>query len=163
MAGFSGIRLDWEVDGTMWRLYHRPQGARGSLLESVTGWGQGRYHARRWQAIVNLRFGRMPANAYPIASRVDNCIIVHLQCHYRDTSAGGQTPDVEASFIPGEIIPPNLPAWMKQRSHNASQRVEQFDQGALVQITTIAGKTKVIECGLATSAAWNYVINNQRV
>lgn len=55
----------------------------------------------------------MPTNTHPVPPCADDHFVVHLESNHCDTPNSGQSPKMEASFIPGEMLKPEVLTWMK--------------------------------------------------
>ena len=85
---------------------------------------------------------------------------VDLQQMNRCTS--GRCCGNQSSAIPGEMLVPLLPSWMKQRNDLIRDRVDARQVGPFVAVAVATGESQVFQCGGTTVLLGNDVVELER-
>ncbi len=65
----------------------------------------------------------MPTNCHPLTPGVNNGVVVHLQGKQCGPACRCDSRQVDAIFVPLEVVGPTIPAWMEDCGQVAGQWV----------------------------------------
>src|SRR5262249_35106597 len=88
-------------------------------------------------------------------SEIDQLLTIQAQRVDRGADSRSQPDHQGRVFIPGEVIPPAMAAWIEQSQPSAGLRINLLNFISLVVITSGAGPRQIARFCLAAARDWN--------